>query len=90
MGKQRLCGNSALNMKSFAHQVASKLALVILDLTIPLMITAAKINRNCTADCTCEKIEGTYNILVVECRKRDTISEIPRLEPDLMADVTEL
>uniref|UniRef100_K1S5K2 Uncharacterized protein n=1 Tax=Magallana gigas TaxID=29159 RepID=K1S5K2_MAGGI len=30
------------------------------------------------------------NILVVDCGKRDTISEIPRLDPDLMANVTEL
>ncbi|XP_048733945.1 NT-3 growth factor receptor-like isoform X2 [Ostrea edulis] len=55
------------------------------------MLTATRLNRNCSSACTCEKIEGAVkNILVMECRKRDTISGIPRIDPGLMANVTEL
>lgn len=78
---------------SFAQNIEIHLAFVLLVMiTTPQMVKTAKINRNCTADCTCEIIEESYlrNILVVECGKRDTISEIPRLDPDLMANVTEL
>lgn len=75
---------------SFAQNIAIRLAFVLL--IIITMVKTAKINRNCTADCTCEIIEESYlrNILAVDCGKRDTISEIPRLDPDLMANVTEL
>lgn len=77
-------------MKLCVHMLAFKLAFVLLDFT-PVMLTATRLNRNCSSACTCEKIEGAVkNILVMECRKRDTISGIPRIDPGLMANVTEL
>jgi hypothetical protein len=77
-------------MKFCVHVLVFKIAFVLLDFT-PALITAGRLNRNCSSACTCEKIAGTVkNILVMECRKRDTISGIPRMDPGLMANVTEL
>ncbi|XP_061168828.1 NT-3 growth factor receptor-like [Saccostrea echinata] len=78
-------------MKTCVHMFAFKLTFLLLDFVLPLMLAAAKLNRNCASDCTCEKIDGIVkNILVMECRKKDTISEIPRIDPDLMSNITEL